>query len=462
MFLNQAADKAAAIIDPKRDRVIDAIRAYGLLGVIGGHLTMGVVLWSDGVPILSNTLSSSTSLQALTWLLQIMPLFFIAGGSANLLSWNSAQHKQTPYIAWAWQRIQRLLKPMGAYLLVMIPLGAGVARVSDSAISTPLLNLMTQLLWFLGIYILITALTPLYIFLERKLGRGAVGMWLGIVALTDGLRHYAQTPEFLSLLNFISVWSIAAHLGIWYINRTFNRSTLFSFLIIAFGLNLVLVKFGPYPISLVGMPGETFSNMAPPSLVMALHTVICWSGLQLLKNRLTILTNSFKTWRLIVAVNMSAMTIYLWHLPVLTLLTVLSHQLGWDRPLTLDALNRVEPGMNFWWWSLLFWIVCAIAIYGVVQVLWITEHFKLRWWDKPDTNEHPSVFAKLIAYVSIAAIGVGLLLISGSGLAGFPNRLVEFSGIAWTSGFAVSVLISGVFGLRMAISAGRSSHQPKQ
>jgi hypothetical protein len=423
---------------------------------------MAAVMWIDGVPRLGNTLASSTTLQAITWLMQVMPLFFIAGGAASSLSWASATRKDVPYIAWAWQRVQRLLKPVVVYLAVMLPIGAGVAQFSESKVSTPLLNLMTQLLWFLGIYIIITCLTPFYVYLERNLKHAAVLVWIAVVAAIDFLRLSDSAPAVVSLINFVAVWSVAAHFGIWYINRRISAPLLMLAIGVALSINVCLVHFGPYPISLVGMPDETFSNMAPPSLVMALHTVICWAAVLLLRERLTQLLENLSIWRFVVSINMSAMTMYLWHLPTLTLLTVLSHMLGMDRPLLQNSAGTIVPGENFWLWSILFWSICALAIYAVVQLLWFTEHIQVTWWDKPRTSQHPSTIANLFASVCITAIGLGLLLISGSGLAGFPNRLVEFSGLSWTSGFAVSVLVSGVLGLRMAIVAGRSSHQSTQ
>ena len=39
-------------------------------------------------------------------------------------------------------------------------------------------------------------------------------------------------------------------------------------------LVLALTAFGPYPVSMVGMPGERVSNMAPPTVCILALT--CW------------------------------------------------------------------------------------------------------------------------------------------------------------------------------------------
>jgi hypothetical protein len=88
-----------------------------------------------------------------------MPLFFIAGGAASFLSWNSAVRKKITYSTWLWQRMSRLLNPVLFYLTIMAPIGGITSIFVADQLATPLLNLTTQLLWFLGVYLLITALT---------------------------------------------------------------------------------------------------------------------------------------------------------------------------------------------------------------------------------------------------------------------------------------------------------------
>src|SRR5579875_3027451 len=70
-----------------RDRVIDVIRIVSLLGVVVGHTVMATSMIRDHVLIWDNLLTSASVLQALTWVFQIMPLFFFAGAAACVLSW---------------------------------------------------------------------------------------------------------------------------------------------------------------------------------------------------------------------------------------------------------------------------------------------------------------------------------------------------------------------------------------
>ncbi len=459
-FLHDVSEKAAAETPEGRDRVIDGIRAFAIVGVVFGHLLMGLVFWKDGVPFLGNLLASSLPLQLLTWILQVMPLFFIAGGAANLLSWDSARSKALPYHMWLWNRVRRLMKPITVYMMVMAPVGALVYKIAKPAVATPFLMLTTQLLWFVGIYILITALTPVLVSMERRFHFGAAALWFVATVLIDMGRLYWGWPAALGLLNFIGVWAIACHCGYWYIQRESNRTAIAALGTLLLGLNIALVYYGPYPVSLVGLPGEDFSNMAPPSLVMAVHTLITFCALTALRPAIVRLLDNTRVWRRVVEVNIAAMTIYLWHLPVIVLGTMLFHSIGWDRPTLQNDAGVVLPTDGFFLASIPYWLTCAFLIFWAVQVLWVTEHIRLPWWDKPLEKARGHWYNEALAIPAAIAIGVSLILLAGAGLAGFPSRDHEFGGLHWTSGQAVLALAIGIVGLRTAVALG-SSKNPK-
>src|SRR5258707_7207102 len=70
-----------------RDRAIDVIRIVSLVGVVVGHTIMATSTLRDDVFIWTNLLTASPVFQALTWVFQIMPLFFFAGAEACVDSW---------------------------------------------------------------------------------------------------------------------------------------------------------------------------------------------------------------------------------------------------------------------------------------------------------------------------------------------------------------------------------------
>ena len=61
----------------------------------------------------------------LTWLFQVMPIFFIVGGYAHAVSLESAKRKGLDYATWLASRLNRLVSP----LLALVVAWAGIALV---------------------------------------------------------------------------------------------------------------------------------------------------------------------------------------------------------------------------------------------------------------------------------------------------------------------------------------------
>ena len=116
----------------------------------------------------------------------------------------------------------------------------------------------------------------------------------------------------------------------------------------------------------------------------------------------------------------------------------------------------VLPGNGFFIASIPYWVVTAVAIFWLVQILWVTEHIRLPWWDRSAEKRSTHWYNELLAVPGVTAIGVSLILLAGSGLGGFPNRVVELSGLRWTSGQAVAMLVAGIAALRLAVALGRA------
>jgi fucose 4-O-acetylase-like acetyltransferase len=263
VFAPVPARRAAEATPPDRDRVVDAARAVALLVVVAGHGVMAVVAWPEGIPRLGNLLAAFPWTQALTWLLQIMPLFFFAGGAANALSWDRATARGESYAGWLWARAARLLRPTWVYLLVMCSIAAVVTLLAPTEVARPLMVLTTQLLWFLGAYLLVTALTPLMRAVSPpRAAAYALGLLLACAAV-DAARFALGWPDAIGLANFVLVWALPAYLGSLRSHGVLARypaSALVVVTAVSVALNAVLIRQGPYPVSMVGMPGEPVSR----------------------------------------------------------------------------------------------------------------------------------------------------------------------------------------------------------
>jgi len=122
------APSSAAELDAatpaNRDRWADALRVGSLIVVMFGHWLM-VVVTPDGE--ISNALKIVPGLQPLTWVLQVMPLFFLVGGVAHAHSLESLRARGGSttgrYAGFVRARTARLLRPTAVFLVAWLGLG---------------------------------------------------------------------------------------------------------------------------------------------------------------------------------------------------------------------------------------------------------------------------------------------------------------------------------------------------
>jgi hypothetical protein len=177
-----------------RDRVADALRAGSLAVVMVGHWLMADV--SPGGRV-GNALTSAVALQPLTWVLQVMPLFFLVGGVAHGYALQSARRRGLTgtggYGAFVGTRAQRLLRRTLVLIAVWVMVGLLVRAVgADGGAEGPLivtgLRLVTQPLWFVGIYLGVAVLAPAMFAAHRRWRGWVVAVLVGAAVTVDLLR----------------------------------------------------------------------------------------------------------------------------------------------------------------------------------------------------------------------------------------------------------------------------------
>jgi len=102
-----------------RDRFIDLLRVACIVAVVLGHWATTTVVWEPDRVLSVNALSVVPWTRAATWLIQVMPLVFFAGGFANSVS----RRRTGSYLTYLDGRLGRLLVPTGAFLGVWLALG---------------------------------------------------------------------------------------------------------------------------------------------------------------------------------------------------------------------------------------------------------------------------------------------------------------------------------------------------
>src|SRR5690554_3519379 len=112
----------AAATPATRDRYVDFLRVASLAGVVGGHFLMAVVVLPQGPDsppfTFTNILAVEPWTRWGTWLLQVMPVFFVVGGFAHIKSWRSLRARGGGYADFVRVRVIRLVRPAVVFVAV--------------------------------------------------------------------------------------------------------------------------------------------------------------------------------------------------------------------------------------------------------------------------------------------------------------------------------------------------------
>ena len=430
----------------QRDLALDFVRAWSLLVVVFGHSLMQIQLWEGDIPRTGNTLTSGSPWPFVTWLLQVMPLFFIAGGAVNQ---RGLERYEGTYPQWLWQRVRRLMQPTLAYLLAMSIVFSVISQLAPRETTDPLLSGMAGPLWFLAVYIPVTALTPLTNRWWRSSGmRSLLGMLL-VVAAVDWLRF--QVNDLIGALNLIVAWAFAHQLGYWYRQGVSKRVALFIIAGALAGNVLLTQVLDWYPTSLVGIATDPFSNVAPPTVVLVLHSLVLFGLFVLLAPRLRRLTARPRFFRATAYAGLFAMTLYLWHMFVLVDWIWLLHVLGWDLPVRIEAGLPVPDGPAYWLWLVPVNTVFGAIVFCAVRWLWPLEFMRL-----PLLN--PAGEARAFrgqAALGVVVLSLSILAVSGGGFSGFPLATREQFGVSISTPVAIAGVLLGVVLLRQPLPERR-------
>jgi hypothetical protein len=305
-----AAARIDAATPASRDRTVDALRALAICGVILGHwMVTALVLTPGGTLRDASPLTSMPALIPVSWIFQTLAVFFCVGGYASARSYHGG------YGAWLRQRLIRLSRPVAMLAAVWVPLGTGLwlAGVSGSTVHT-VLTLVLDPLWFLGVYAVLTALTPVAVTLVRRLGAAAALIPLAVVAAVDAVRLGLGGPSWVGWINVVAGWLVPYLLGIAWARGAFTSRKLPA-LMLAGGVaaTVALIVWAGYPASMVGVNGARISNLNPPSLAVVTFGIAQVGLALLLRGPLARLMRRPAAWAAVAMANLSAMTLFLWH-----------------------------------------------------------------------------------------------------------------------------------------------------
>ena len=395
------AARLAVQTPPERNRYVDFLRAASICVVILGHWLVVALFTRNGQLHATDALSLIHWTQWLTWLLQVMPIFFLVGGYVNGLGWQSAQRRQEDYASWLTRRLQRLILPVLPVLAVWTLFGL-VAVFLDA--DRALLKIASQFAllpaWFLVVYILVVLLTPLSYRAWQRYGLASFGALVAAAVLVD-LLALGVGLSILGWLNYLFVWLAIHQFGFaWQAGRIAEPSRCLLWAAAGLASLIALVSLGPYPISMVSVRGDELSNSLPPTVTL-LALGVCQSGLLLaLEKPARRLLQRGALWTATVLINSMIMTIFLWHVTALLLVSGLAVASG----IGLSFF----PGTPDWWLTRPLWIA-AIAVALIPFVFFFTRFERI---GQAQRASPPPAWRLLLGCV-LVCLGLSILTLRG-------------------------------------------------
>lgn len=428
MKIWSVASEMAAQTPQERNRYVDFLRSVSILVVIVGHWLIATAWVVDGEMSVGHLLAERPQLHWMTWLFQVMPIFFIVGGYSNAVSLESASRKGVGYGGWLSARLNRLVAP----LLVLLVAWAAIAIAMSLIGARPaVIQYVSQAAliptWFLSIYIVVVMLAPVAYRFWQRFGFASFVVFAAGAALTD-LAFFVADQRWLGWTNYLWVWLAVHHLGFaWRDDRLGRVTKRLLFSALGFIALWFLTSYGPYPLAMVGSPDPELSNTLPPKITLLALGIFQFGLLLALEVPMRRALSGLKLWTVTVLINSMIMTVYLWHITVMVIFAGLLYLAG-------GAGLGIEPGTMDWWLTRPVWIAVLLLLLLPVALLLSPLERRGRPADAPIPAP-----ARQVAGALMICLGVALLAMYGYGGGPFP-RLDAMS-------FALVIVGCGISGL---------------
>jgi peptidoglycan/LPS O-acetylase OafA/YrhL len=347
---------ARLAVSSRRDSAVDVARAACLAVVVLLHAMMVGVSSPGGVPLIENAMDSWSGFAAATWLVQVMPLFFVLGGFSSFTQWSGLRSRGVTAAEYVALRLRRLLIPTlvaiaatAAVLLSLPSLGvsAEIAATAGFRLSQPL--------WFLGVYILCTALVPVMAALHRRSPRGTLAVLALLAAAVDVARSVSGVDA-VGFLNLVVVWLLVQQTGFGLADGRFDRLSgrrRFALGGGALAVLLLCCSSGVYSVDL-------FGNLNPPTGALVLLGVVQLCVFVTVRPLLRRVHSAAPVAAVVGWINARSLTIYAWHMLVL---------IGLAGALLVSGMPLPDPVSPEWWATRPAWL--ATVVLAVSATAWV-------------------------------------------------------------------------------------------
>lgn len=317
-----------AVQRSERNHLIDAARSSSVAMVVLFHSLLFGVQIVDGMPVVS-AWEPGPAWWPLSWLVMIVPVFFVAAGYADATAVDGMRSAGTDLAHYLARRGSRIVAPLVLFSTLVAALSTGLAWQSGKPpallypgtgglswleLSTYLSRDYCYFLWFVAVYLLMLFLAPLTVTAQDRFGMLVAAVLGGLAAAADQLSFVLNQPLARSV-NVLLVWAACHQLGIAYQRgwlRSGPRWLPMLTLVGAASAIGCLVAFLGYPPAAVAFADPRVANNLPPTVALVLLALAQASVLGILEQAGLMRSLSGPLARALRVANALAVNVYLW------------------------------------------------------------------------------------------------------------------------------------------------------
>ena len=392
-----------------RYRYADLLRVVAIGAVAFGHWLLTSLTYRDG------RLSGLDAINFISWAgwvtlaFQVMPVFFLVGGYVHADSWTRHRERGTDWAVWVRVHAMGLLWPTAVYVTVAV-LAVAVARMAGASAGELAQAgwLVALQLWFLPVYLMLIALTPALVAVNRRWGLAVPAvMALGAAAVDAGV--VGARVHVVGYANYLLVWGSMYVWGFAWRDGTLTCPRWRPYALAAAGVAALagLTSLGPFPVDMIGA-GERVSNTSPPSIALLAYAA-AQAGLVLAAAPAVSRLLTRPRWRRFVTrLTPGVMLVYLWHMIPVIIVAVAFYP--------TEVMPQPRIGSAEWWELRPAWIalLAVILIPLIAGLLWVHRPL-LRVL--PDGLRSSRPWSPAVLPTGLAAVGFGLARLAIGGFA---------------------------------------------
>jgi fucose 4-O-acetylase-like acetyltransferase len=352
----------------ERNRYADLLRVLAISLVIIGHWLLTDITYRPG------QLSGLDAMHYVSWsgwatlFFQVMPVFFVVGGYVNATSWTAHHALGEGWTGWVRERVMRLLWPTTVYVTFVV----AAADVSEASGVRPATLaqagwLVSLQLWFLPVYLVLIALTPVMLAAHRR-WELAVPAVMALAAAGVDAGVLGPHLHLIGFANYFLVWGSMHQWGFAWRDGTLTHPRWRPYALAAGGAAVLagLLAWSPFPVDMIGF-GGVVGNTTPPSIALlafaAAQTGLVLAAAPAISRALA----RPRLWRPVKRLNAMVMTTYLWHMVPVIVVAVTLYPDG--------LLPQPAVGSAQWWELRPLWLalLAAVLVPVIAGVTWLAR-----------------------------------------------------------------------------------------